>query len=804
MLVPALVVVTSAGMGWLLARVTRTELGALTIPAGFLTGIAVSTALLSIGLSGKLTTVAMALIALAGAVVAVLDVRRRGRLPRPGAAVAWPALALAVAYLLALSPLIGSGRSGVLGYFMNDDTAVHVTLVDQIAEHDAGAHEPRRDAIHAATRDLELGYPLGSYAWPLFGRVVTGVQAFHLWSPLSALTLAFMALVAYAILRDLVLPRALAAAGGTLVGVGYLVYAFHAQGGAKEVLMPLAVCAAAALAARALEGQMHPASLVPATIAVAAAIANLGYGGLAWVAPLAAAVLVVFAVRARRARSYAVLWPLALPAALAVVFGLPALLRTLDFFSASESTLEDQGAIANLFGAVPFREALNVWLAHDYRLPRADVAGLTDVATWVAAALCVAGALWTLRQRRLAIPLALFASFAAILIVAPRSSVYYDAKTYVAVAPALGLATVAGLAWAVRRGGVARVAGLVAAGLLAAGVIASDAYVYSGVWITPRYRFDELARVADRTKGQGPLLVNEFEEFAPYILRDSEPWIDYGFRNPSVHKGYFPQHRGLDPDDYTLRRLARFRYILVRKDPYGSRPPSNYAPVMETTRYRLWRRTGPQPAFHVPLGSDGFHGAATLECRRGRPRNAYARFAFGLARRFHLPLRAALGPPKPIVAVEPGNWIDYRVIRMFRPRYSISAFGGSASQSVDVRPGRYEVWIQGTMGPGVEIWERPTDQPTFGKVGTASDDVGTATQWHPVNVAPFESRAQVHTTQPGHAWWRAGAKHANVIGRVVLTREGQEVARVIDLPSERAASLCGRRLDWIELPKTRG
>ena len=39
------------------------ELGALTIPAGFLTGIAVSTALLSVGLSGKLTVAAMALLA---------------------------------------------------------------------------------------------------------------------------------------------------------------------------------------------------------------------------------------------------------------------------------------------------------------------------------------------------------------------------------------------------------------------------------------------------------------------------------------------------------------------------------------------------------------------------------------------------------------------------------------------------------------------------------------------------------------------------------------------------------------------
>jgi hypothetical protein len=800
-LVPALVVVASAAMGWLVARATGTDLGVLTIPVGFLAGVAVSTALLSVGLSGKLTVVAMALFALAGAVAAVLHLRRRGRLPRLGAAVAWPAAAFAVAYVLALAPLIGSGRSGVLGYAMYDDPAVHITLVEEIAQHDAGANDPKRDAAHAATRDLDLGYPLGSYAWPLFARVATGVDVFHLWTPLSAVVLALMALVAYAILRDLILPRALAAAGGTLVGVGYLVYAFHAQGGTKEVLMPLAVCAAAALAARALAAEMHAASLVPALIAVAAAIANLGYGGLAWVGPLALAVVVMVGLRAWRARSYAVLRPLAVPAALALVFGVPGLLRTLDFFSASESTLENQGTIANLFGAVPFREAYNVWIAHDYRLPRPDVAGLTSVAGWLVVALCIVGGLWTLRRRRLAVPLSLLAGFAAIVIVTPRSSVYYDAKTYVAVAPALGLATIAGLVAIARRGGALRVAGIVAGGLLALGVIASDVYVYSGVWVTPRYRFDELAQVADRTRGQGPLLVNDFEEYAPYILRDSEPWIDFGFRNPTPHEGNFPEHRGLDPDDYRLQRIERFPFVLERKDPYGSRPPSNYAPVFETKRYRLWRRGGPSPAFHVPLGSDGFRGAAPLECRNGRPRNPYVRFVLKFSRRLDLPLRVALGPQKPIVAIEPANWVEFRVIHMFRPRFQISGFGGSASGEVDLpRPGRYDVWVQGTMGPGVAVWIRPIGQPNFGKVGSVTDDVGVSGQWHRIAAAAFERRTLFHVSQPGRAWWKAATRHANVIGRIVMTPEG-DAARVENVPAERAKSLCGRRVDWVELPR---
>ena len=97
-LVPALVIAASAALGWLLGRLTRTHLGALTLPAGFLAGVGVTSALLSLGLSGKVSVAAVAALALAGAVLAIADVRRRGSLPPVGAAALWPAAAFAAAY----------------------------------------------------------------------------------------------------------------------------------------------------------------------------------------------------------------------------------------------------------------------------------------------------------------------------------------------------------------------------------------------------------------------------------------------------------------------------------------------------------------------------------------------------------------------------------------------------------------------------------------------------------------------------------------------------------------------------------
>ena len=150
-LVPALVIAASAALGLLLARLTGTDLGALTVPAGFLTGVAVSSALLSLGLGGKLCVALLAALTLAGLALAVRDVRRRGALPPIDAAVLWPAAAVAAAYAIAMAPLVGTGYSGMLGYQLNGDPAAHITLVEEIAQHGAYANHPLQDTRRRVT-----------------------------------------------------------------------------------------------------------------------------------------------------------------------------------------------------------------------------------------------------------------------------------------------------------------------------------------------------------------------------------------------------------------------------------------------------------------------------------------------------------------------------------------------------------------------------------------------------------------------------------------------------------------------------
>lgn len=813
-LVPALVVVASAGLGWLLARVSRDGLGALTLPSGFLLGVALTTVFLSVGLSGRVSIALTTLAALAGLALTARDARRDGWRPRVESPLLWPALALVATYAIGLAPVVGSGRSAMLGYGLLGDPAVHITLVEQMAKGYAEVDRPTLDSVHAATRDLDLGYPLGSYAWPLFGRVLTGVGPFHLWAPMSALVLAMMALVAYALLRTLLLPRALAAAAGTLIGTGYLMYSYHVQGGTKEVLMPVAVYATTALAARALERPLTWRSLLPAAVAALAALSNLGAAAVGWIGPPALVLLALLAWRARRAgwganwRRFAT--PLAGAAAVLLVLGLPVALRTISFFNAAEGSIQSKsGEFANLLGPVPFREAWNVWIAHDYRVMHPDAHLLTDIGLWLAAAMAVIGIAYALARRNLAVPLTVLAGLGAVVIITPRASIYYDAKTYVAAAPALGVATAAGLLALARlprpRLPLARPLAMGLASLLGLGVVASDAYVYSGVWLTPRFRFEELGQIADRTRGQGPLLVNDFEEWAPYILRDSQPWQERAFRWPyrlTRLPGNLPPVRAMDPDDYQLHHIEFFHLIVQRKRPYDSRPPANFRVAYETPRYLVWRRAGPGPRAHVPLGFDGRQGTGVLACRvrGGEPRDRAARALFAQARKDGSPIRAAIGPDPPVVAVDPRSWANFRLGVLFKPPEFTAGFGGAASNEIDLPAGRWRAWTAGSMGTGVLLHVRALRDPYFHFAGHADNDNGVPDAWSPTGFVVWGGgKMVVQLSAVTRPFWKAGSQHYNVVGPLVFTREGAG-ARIVDVPANRARSLCGQRLDWLELP----
>ena len=519
-----------------------------------------------------------------------------------------------------MAPLVGSGRSGVLGYTLNNDPSVHLAAIELIRDAGLSTAEQNLSSYHFVSSVFGTGYPLGSHVWPLFASIGSGVEAFHVWAPLIALQLGFLALVTYSLLRDADAPPVLAAVGGTLSAVGYLPFSYLVQGGAKEIAITLAVYATVALFVRGVRGAgLTFRGLLPAAIAAAAAVGIFGLGALTWLGPPG---LVAFALLLWRAvpaggRVRALTGAVA-ATVLAGVVALPSLISSVQFVQTSDDELANPAQTGNLVGAVPVRESLNVWLAQDYRLPSPEHQLATDVGLVLAIGLALIGVAYSLRRRRWGIPLALLAGVSGAVLISWRYAIYFDAKSYVVLAPALGMATAAGVLALIRSGRIPGLLGIAAGLIVGIGVLASDALVYSGAWVTPKDRFDELIDLGERYRGQGPTLVNEREDYAKLFLRDTQPWeswgawqADRGFRFGRIPP---PPPRTPDFDDYTLDHMSKFKLLVQLKRPLGSAPPANFRLIDETPHYEVWRREGPMPLAHAAIGIDTLSGSAPLAC----------------------------------------------------------------------------------------------------------------------------------------------------------------------------------------------
>jgi hypothetical protein len=807
LLLPLFAVVASWGLGVGVRLLSGMRLGALLVPTGYLTGTALITALLLIGVSGKATVALALLLAAAGPTWLLLRQRRIGVGKTWGTgwrALVWPAATAVVAYGVALAPLAGGGRLGVLGYVLNNDPSIHLSLIERL--HDVGAHalNTTSDSFQRTTGLFSSGYPLGSYAWVLVARTVGGILGFYLWTPFTALAMCMLALIVFDILRSLDAPSPLAAVGGVLIANGHLLYAYMAQGGLKEVVMPVAVYGAMALTARAAASRLTIRSLIPAGLAAAAALADLGYAAAAWLAPPALLAFGVVVWRAVRGRSMRELRTIGIFVAVVAVVALPAIYKSISFYNGSRTLIENPREVGNLLAPVSVFQALNVWIAQDYRPPHPELVSLSTVGMVIAGVLAAIGLAYALWRRNLAIALAAIAGVAGVAIVTPRTSIYFDAKTYVILAPAVGLATAAGVVAFWRARGAARVLGVAAGVAVAAGVIASDVAVYEGVWVTPKERFEQLAQVADRFKGVGSMLVSDREQYAVYFLRRSHPWDDWGYLQliDYSHVAYPGSVTPLLPhapdfDDYPLHHIEQYDYLLERVGPDKSLPPANYTKVYEHGFFRVYKRTGPGPKRHLAIGTDGHTGGAVLRCRAGAPVSGPARRLLAQAAAERSPVVASLAGVQPLVVDTPDRWFHATTVPIFSPQGQYPFRNGIDSLVTHVPTGDYTAWLQGTYGSGVRLTAATAGASKV--LGEVHGDLGFSDGWFDMGPIRAGGRSVFTLIGLGPPIWHAGSRHFNIGGEVVLVPQGSQ-PRIVRVPAASAgAQLCGRRVDWLEL-----
>jgi hypothetical protein len=430
-----------------------------------------------------------------------------------------------------------------------------------------------------------------------------------------------------------------------------------------------------------------------------------------------------------------------------------------------------------------------VWLFGDYRfaVPAGTAAVLTVAATVLIFALITPGVLRTIAARE---PGPLMAAVTMALVLAvmlPRTIPYAQAKLLMIASPVVILIAAQGLTGF--RGFDWRALCAVAASGLGVAVLASDALAYHQFPVAPTNRMIALQQVGRRLGARGPVLDSEFEQFAKYFALparivdgpDAPTPIQLSLLRPTAEYDH-----SFDLDEEQLSFVQSFPYILVRRGPTSSRPPSNYEQIYENAFYTLWQRTGsPTVQAHMPLG-EAISSSGVIGCR------ALADFV----RQAPRGSRLALAPSAPTygfqlaaAATRSPGWA-----LMANGEYS-TATPGEAAHKIDIRSsGNYTVWVQGDTPRSVTV---TLNGRALGSVSGADTPGGWLSAGSSVDLT-----AGIYTLAVKRGGGGIGPGNGSTqasLGAVALVAQTPPAEQVAIRPLGAWRSLCGTRADWVEL-----
>jgi hypothetical protein len=475
----------------------------------------------------------------------------------------------------------------------------------------------------------------------------------------------------------------------------------------------------------------------------------------------------------------------------------PSLVTLSAFFSIAEAGQGAAGVGATQFGQLlrplPLSQISGVWLSGEYRVPVTPNhhAGLfTAIATGVILAAFVAGVAWALWRRHTGVLMAAGTVAVVLLVVYPRVSPYAQGKLLAISSPAVVLVALVALLSV--RGRFATILGLCVVSLLSLAILISDLLSYAHDTVTPTAQIEAIRETGNDLAGRGPVLWNEFQEYAKYFARAATISLPFEAITPEQvklrHPTYFYGHY-FDLDEELLSFVERYPVIVTRRSPAASRPPANYKLVYENRYYRAWERTSrPQVLAHMPL-QQLYSSTQAISCSALRsmlvaaprgselvvavpPEEAYFEAASQARRAGGWPPDAAqMGA----LSTPAAGYVDGMLTVRRGGRYALWVQGDFPRKLYAQVDGRTVGWVAGTNTPGQ--WLRATSLA----LGAGA---------HRVRLFTFPGHR--HNLGPGD--WSIGT-----IGAAALQRE--EPAHLRTVPLSRYHVLCGTQADWVELVK---
>ncbi len=698
------------------------------------------------------------------------------------------AIAVLVALVLSI-PFLVSGRWGLLGVGFNNDLGLHLAWAEWL-----------RSGLGPAP---EAGYPLGPHALADTVAILPGIglgQAFV--GEVFAIAI-LTALTALAALGDLGPVRR--ALGAGLVAISYLGASYFAQGAFKEMAEALFVLAFAVylhdLDRRRREGAPGwggsglagaLAALIPLAL-VGGIFFSYSFAGLAW--PVAIVVLWgVTAPEVRRTlRPRALARTLRQPAVAltVVVVAMLAVLTVVGPYAFVHGFNRVAGT--NTYGPVSPVEALGVWPASNYRLNSAGGAQLTGLATAIAALAVILGAVWWLRRRDFAVPIALGACTILYLASLASSGEYSQAKALMIAAPLAMLVAIRPLLFGLgsnsvrsllpqaqqRANAIAKVGWAVLAVVFVAGATYSSLLVLRDAPMGPPGHGAELRALMPILRGE-PVLYAGQDRYAAHELMGADthvPLVEFPDAdvspNPEKPFDTGDAYSPIDFDSFSRGTLNRFPYVVTGHAAWNSEAPAGFKRVAATPSYILWKRTAPPPENrHVLL--EGTDPAAHADCAAPELRILTAG-----------PGRAALFPA--VAIGKKSRWSPAPILET----------GGRASQTLRLPAGRWRLSLQYFSPFGLTLSAPGFEQPLKAALdGARPTTISLASdgQFWPAGVIRSAGRPidfTISAAEPSTLQRLTGYSGKANLGALVAVRD--EPHRIVPL-----RQACGGWVDWFE------
>ena len=326
----------------------------------------------------------------------------------------------------------------------------------------------------------------------------------------------------------------------------------------------------------------------------------------------------------------------------------------------------NQVAGSNTYGPVSPVEALGIWPTPNYRLSAPGGAHLTGLAGAIAGLALVLGAIWWVRRRDLAVPVALGAGVLLYLVSLPFSGEYSRAKALMIAAPLAMLVAVRPLLAELGRGAAAerlgsassqrrpwaplqRLGWSVLAVVFIAGAAYSSFLALRDAPVGPPGHGAELRAFMPILRGKPALYAGQ-DRYAAYELLGADthvPLVEFPdpevAQNPEKPFDTGDAYSPIDFDSFSRGTLERFRYVITGRAAWNSQAPSNFRRIAATPSYVLWKRVGPMPRNrHVLI--EGTEAGVPANCASPEVRIL-----------LEDPGRASLFPTSPVVGAK-GRW----------------------------------------------------------------------------------------------------------------------------------------------------